>query len=154
LEYCEPSLLLSREQYYIDILSPEYNILKVAGSKLGYKHSEATKIKISISKTGKNHPFFGKRHSLETRVKMRESLKSIVRVNNKSNIIGLETKLKMSLRCKGVPIKVIDESKNLVQDFLTITSAAKHFNISIRTVGRYLDKNVSYNGFIFESKNK
>jgi len=26
LEYCEPSLLISREQYYIDLLKPEYNI--------------------------------------------------------------------------------------------------------------------------------
>jgi group I intron endonuclease len=40
LEYCEPDVLISREQYYIDIFNPKYNILKIAGSKLGYKHSE------------------------------------------------------------------------------------------------------------------
>jgi group I intron endonuclease len=28
LEYCEPSVLIAREQYYIDYLKPEYNILK------------------------------------------------------------------------------------------------------------------------------
>src|ERR1700722_5372214 len=28
LEYCEPNALFSREQYYIDLLKPEYNILK------------------------------------------------------------------------------------------------------------------------------
>lgn len=26
LEYCEPSVLLEREQYYLDTLKPEYNI--------------------------------------------------------------------------------------------------------------------------------
>lgn len=26
LEYCEPSLLIQREHYYIDLLKPEYNI--------------------------------------------------------------------------------------------------------------------------------
>ncbi len=31
--------VLSREQYYIDLLKPEYNILQKAGSSLGYKHT-------------------------------------------------------------------------------------------------------------------
>jgi group I intron endonuclease len=39
IEYCEPSLLIKREQYYIDILKPEYNI-KVASSKIGSKQIE------------------------------------------------------------------------------------------------------------------
>lgn len=42
LEYCDRSIAVSREQYYIDLLNPEYNILKKAGSSLGYKHSEET----------------------------------------------------------------------------------------------------------------
>ena len=33
LEYCEPNELISREQYYIDLLKPEYNILKKVGAK-------------------------------------------------------------------------------------------------------------------------
>src|SRR5690606_15511475 len=28
LEYCDPSVIIKREQYYIDTLKPEYNILK------------------------------------------------------------------------------------------------------------------------------
>jgi len=31
--------LIEREQYYIDLLNPEYNILKIAGSRLGVKHT-------------------------------------------------------------------------------------------------------------------
>jgi hypothetical protein len=34
LEYCEPSCLIEREQYYLDLLNPEYNILKTAGSSV------------------------------------------------------------------------------------------------------------------------
>jgi len=49
IEYCKPDLLLKREQYYIDLLNPEYNILKVAGSTLGRKHSLKTKQLISNS---------------------------------------------------------------------------------------------------------
>jgi len=39
LEYCETDLLLEREQYYMDYLKPEYNIVEKAGSTLGYKHT-------------------------------------------------------------------------------------------------------------------
>ena len=32
LEYCDSSNLIEREQFYMDLLRPEYNILKTAGS--------------------------------------------------------------------------------------------------------------------------
>ena len=40
LEYCEKTDVLSREQYFIDLLKPEYNMLKLAGSSFGYKHTQ------------------------------------------------------------------------------------------------------------------
>lgn len=43
LEYCEPRDTIEREQYYIDLLVPVYNILKTAGSRLGQNHSEDAK---------------------------------------------------------------------------------------------------------------
>lgn len=44
--------LLDREQFWIDNIKPEYNILLVAGSTLGYHHTEETKRKISETTTG------------------------------------------------------------------------------------------------------
>lgn len=41
--------LILREQYFIDILTPVYNVCRVAGNVLGRKHSEETKRKMSIS---------------------------------------------------------------------------------------------------------
>jgi hypothetical protein len=35
LEYCEPDVLIKREQYYIKIIKLEYNILKVNDNNLG-----------------------------------------------------------------------------------------------------------------------
>jgi hypothetical protein len=46
LEYCEEKDLLAREQYYLDTLKPEYNLLKIAGSWAGYKHSDETLAKM------------------------------------------------------------------------------------------------------------
>lgn len=54
LEVC-PSIetCLEREQYYLDLLKPEYNSCKTAGNSSGFKHSELTKQQMSISRKGK-----------------------------------------------------------------------------------------------------
>ena len=50
LEYCEPSKCIEREQYYLDLFEPEYNILKTAGSSFGFKHTEETLAKFRARK--------------------------------------------------------------------------------------------------------
>jgi group I intron endonuclease len=39
---CDKENLISYEQFYIDSLGPYFNILKIAGSALNFKHSEET----------------------------------------------------------------------------------------------------------------
>jgi hypothetical protein len=39
LEYCDKNNVIEREQYYMDTLKPQYNIVEIAGSTLGYKHT-------------------------------------------------------------------------------------------------------------------
>lgn len=53
LEIIEPKDCISREQFYIDNIKPEYNIDLIAGSRLGSSHSKATRDKISKSHIGK-----------------------------------------------------------------------------------------------------
>jgi hypothetical protein len=50
----DKNALISREQHYIDLLKPRYNICKKAGSLLGFKHSPKTisKLKNRKNKTG------------------------------------------------------------------------------------------------------
>lgn len=43
LEYCSIKDLMVREQYYLDNIKPDYNILTFAGSSRGYRHTEASK---------------------------------------------------------------------------------------------------------------
>lgn len=45
--------LIEREQYFIDSLNPHYNISKIAGSQLGFRHSAESKVKISEVQKGK-----------------------------------------------------------------------------------------------------
>lgn len=46
LEYCHPSCLTARKNFYLEKLKPEYNILKLAYNCLGFKHSLDCLIKI------------------------------------------------------------------------------------------------------------
>lgn len=94
IEKLEPNKgkLLEREQCWIDSLTPEYNICKIAGSCLGIKLSdetkqkmseaqkgkhlsEETKRKMSESKKGEKHPFYGKHLSEEAKQKLSEARK-------------------------------------------------------------------------------
>jgi group I intron endonuclease len=47
IEPCECNSLIAREQFYIDTLHPEYNIVQNAGSTLGRKFTDETKRKMS-----------------------------------------------------------------------------------------------------------
>ena len=156
LEYCEVNILMEREEYYF-ILKLEYNILKAANSRIGSKHSLKTRALISLKLKGINNPSFGKILSSETRMKISESLKYSFTFKNSIKLrpkhITYETKLKRS-RCKEVSVKVYDKNANLVKEFPTMISVALDFNISSRTVGRYLDKDISYNGYTFISNFK
>lgn len=66
-------LIVAREQFYIDSLEPAYNLLSIAGSRLGSKHTEESIVKMNVAKSGENHPMFGKFHSEETLIRMSEA---------------------------------------------------------------------------------
>lgn len=46
LEYCDKNIVISREQYYINLLIPKYKILKIIDSTLGHKDSPETLLKL------------------------------------------------------------------------------------------------------------
>jgi len=128
LEYCNKENVISREQYYIDLLKPDYNILKMAGSSLGFRHSKAVKANMSINNTGVNHPFFGKKHTEESKVKMSLSSKLV----------------------KAVIITDVDSG--LVEKFRSNTQAAKHLNISEWTIRAYKkNKRLYKNKYLIEA---
>ena len=50
---------------------------------MGFKHSEATRIQISLNNTKEKHPFFGKKHTEESKLKMSLSSKLAMAVKIK-----------------------------------------------------------------------
>lgn len=80
IEPCFSEFLVIREQYYIDTLTPFFNIRKIANSNLGIKFSDETKKKLSKSHLGYKHTdeqrrkiseyHTGRKKSPETRLRM------------------------------------------------------------------------------------
>lgn len=113
-------LILSREQFYIDTLSldnPMYNILPIAGSRLGSQHTEKTKSLISLALSGENHYNSGKSLSAETKFLISEALskdnnpmfgqshseesKALISQAHLGKIVSTETKIKISKALSG-----------------------------------------------------
>lgn len=131
LEYCEPNLLISREQYYIDHFKPEYNILSTAGSRMGSIHSQETKQ--SISNVLINRVF-----SNESRAKMKIAAKS--RLGDKTSFFGkthsVVTKNKISLT-RSVSVKVTNVETNNVTILASSLEAAKYLRVGESTLRIY-----------------
>ena len=67
IERCESADLICREQHYIDTLNPEFNSNPIAGSMLGFRHSEESKRKMAASRPSGFSSFAGRRHTEETK---------------------------------------------------------------------------------------
>jgi hypothetical protein len=129
LEYCEKEELIIREQYYLDKLSPSYNILKTAGSSLGFTHSEETNSNVSVNNTKEKHPFFGKKHSEISRASM---------------ILNSKTAL---------AVDIIDTINGEVKSFRSNSEAARFFKVSEWSIRSYKKSGKLYlNRYIIKKK--
>lgn len=175
LEYCDKSHLIQREQYYLDKLNPEYNILrsmKIAGSSRGYKHSQDSKDKTSKALKdiyiGIKSPLYGKTHTEETKKKMslqkkginnplygithNDKTKEIIRnkaINRKHSIETIE---KIS-KSHGNPVNIYEkfnsEGFKLIGTFFSARRAAKLLCMSGSTVIKYMNS-----GEVFKDRYK
>lgn len=114
LEYCLPEITLSREQYYLDLYRPEYNILKVAGSSKGYKHTTESKSRKS------SHVV-----SEETLNKMSQ------RIQNDATKAKISTSL-------GISVQVLDTTNEESIVFEYKKLASEYLGRSDSTIGRYI----------------
>lgn len=122
------SVLLSREQHYLNELEPEYNILKLAGTNYGHKMSPEARAKISASKLGKPSHRKGATITEESRLLI------------KSN----------SLTSKRVYVYSLENE--LINSFFSISDCAISLGISRHRIGRALNTNKKVDGkYIFKS---
>ena len=136
LEYCSSKDIIKREQYYLDLLKPKYNTLRIAGSSYGYKHNEASLIK------------------LKTRVVTEKTLNKM-----KARIQSEETKAKIS-KALGIPVLVTDIDKEDMTQYISKSQAGIALGVSEFTIRRYILSNkLLFNRYLIaeikpEEKNK
>ena len=58
-KYCNLQILMDREQYYINLLSPKYNINSSTNTRLITKYILEIILKLNLAKKGKNNSLFG-----------------------------------------------------------------------------------------------
>lgn len=116
LEFTEPAELIVREQHYIDTLSPPYNVLKKAGSLLGFKHSALTRKRLREINLGKTHS--------------EKTLKKMITTRNSD-----EYRAK-----KGQSVEVLDLLTNKTMLFTSQTDAAKFFGVHTKAISQRKDR--------------
>jgi group I intron endonuclease len=174
LEYCEVKQCLERENHYFKLFKPEYNILKKAGSSLGFVHSEESKALMRGAA-------LGRKLSEETRAKMSASQKGIPRPGREGPK-SEETKGKISDSLKGTSkselhkaalsiamignsngrnhpnsqeIEVIDLETNESTIFPSMREAARALDIRQTAISKIFERNQNkpYRGrYIFRKK--
>lgn len=119
--------LLSLEQYYINLLLPDYNIAKIAGSVLGHKWSEESRNTIRINL---NRDHIERLRKINTGKVISNETKNILRKKALERApFSIETRIKMSINNrKSVPFTAYDtEINSIYKEFNSIADAALYF---------------------------
>jgi group I intron endonuclease len=103
LEFCASDLEVcaNLEQKWIDYYKPTYNVLKIARSSLGLKHSMDTIQKLKERFKKESHPKYGTITSIETRQAISEGIKEFYR-NNPHKYKGKKGKLSPQYEIGGL----------------------------------------------------
>jgi group I intron endonuclease len=137
IEYCKDSEVIAREQYYLDKLNPEYNILKTAGSSLGYKHSKEAIEKIKAAGVGRIF-------TEEAREKQRAA--ALRRIDKIRTSIIL---------ANGHPVEVKNIESGEIQEYPSIFQAAKGLKAGEKTIKAYILSQKTFRGqYLLSKKSK
>lgn len=177
LQKCSRDDLIKTEQFFIDLYQPYFNSCLNASSPLGFRHSEATKIKMSISQTGRKHSDetlelmsnahkgnqYNKGHifSEEHKRKIGEKHKGKyvsdeVRQKLSQSAIGKKMSLKTIIKIsesQKKPILQFDLNMNLIQEWDSTKCAGDTLSIMKCNISRCLGGGAkSAGGFIWKRK--
>jgi len=124
----QKKIILEREQHYLDTIKPEYNIQKIAGSRLGSSHTLKTrKLKIKNSKVSKRMYVYNEDGS---NLKVYSSISEVAAVNNINRLV-IARQLKKS-ESKPVLLLNRDNTKKLIISYTPLNqSELDKFIISI-----------------------
>lgn len=146
LQYCDPveELCLGLEQNYLDLFKPKYNILKLAGSSQGFKHSPETIAKLKKSHAGELHPRFGSKASDQQKLLTSLALKKYYEEHDHHSK-GKKGKLASQYGLGGTRITMTNELRDVIS-FPSINSARLHFRVRFKTISQNIHGSIIIRG--------
>lgn len=138
LEFCkqDSSVCLNLEQKWLDHSKPNYNVLTVAGSSFGFKHSAETIANLKKMLSKENHPKFGYTTSSETKKAISEGIRNFYLTNSNPRK-GLNGKLSAQYGIGGNFVFCYNKT-NEELIFPSINAAKQHFKVR----WTYIKKNI------------
>ena len=124
------------------MFKPNYNILKLAGSSQGFKHSPETIAKLKKMHTGNLHPRFGTKASEEQKALTSLALKKYYGEHDHHSK-GKKGKLSPQFGKGGTRLTMTDEQGTIIT-FPSINSARLHFRVRFSTISKNINKSISY----------
>jgi group I intron endonuclease len=146
LQYSDPveEICLALEQSYLDIFKPSYNILKLAGSSQGFKHSPETIAKLKKMHTGSLHPRFGTQTSDKQKLLTSLALRKFFLVNEHQGK-GKKGTLAPQFGIGGTKITMKDDQGTVIT-FPSINSARLHFRVRFSSISNSINESIIING--------
>jgi group I intron endonuclease len=151
--------LLEKEQFYLDLLVPDYNILKYAYNLLGFKDSQDTIDKLKAKIISSEHKEIlslihkGKIVGSETRAKLALATASYKK-NNPLTPEALDNIRSKTTAREGVSVSVLNTQTNEVKEFINQTEAGKFLSVTRQAVYNAIKRETLINGIYFISKIK
>ncbi len=141
LQYCdrEVDICLGLEQHYIDLYKPKYNILKLAGSSQGFKHSPETIARLKKMHTGKLHPRFNTKASEQQKILTSLALKNYLQEHGHHNK-GKKGKLAPQYGIGGTKITMKSENGEILS-FPSINATRQQFRVRFSTISLNVNQN-------------
>lgn len=129
IEFCASNIFVCSdlEQKWIDYYKPRYNVLKIAGSSSGFRHSIDTINKLKQLFKKENHPKYGSVTSNETKQAISEGIKNFYRTHT-HHAKGLKGKFSPQYGIAGQFVFCYNETgKELI--FPSINGAKQYFKV-------------------------
>jgi len=141
LQYCESKveICVGLEQHYLDLYKPKYNILKLAGSSQGFKHSPETIAKLKSMHAGKLHPRYNTKVSLDQKILTSMALKKYY-LENTHHSNGKKGVLSSQYGIGGTKVTLTSENGEVLT-FPSINAARKHFRVRFTTISLNVNQN-------------
>lgn len=147
---------MSKEQYWIDTLKPDYNLLSNAGNSIGFKHRSET-IEKMRSKA------LGRKHTLEVRMRMSEDRKGInsfwygkklsTETKNKIRISALKREKSSKT---GFSVEVLDTQTSIKTTYPSLRKACEAIGSHLSTINRQqkkqIDQGITNSTFFLKKK--